>query len=119
MSFAIQEIKCKKINVIASVSWTGFECIAISSLNSNGAVFWVFMDKLICNLKLKYGEYFEKIILKWDCVCYHLIKGIQDLLKFKEIMIVVTVPYTPEFSCIELFNNNIKNRFRAKLRKER
>ena len=34
-------------------------------------------------------------------------------------MMVVTIPYTPEFSFVELFINNIKNRFRAKLRKGR
>ena len=77
------------------------------------------MDKLINNLKLKYGEYFAKIILMWEGARYHQIKGIQDLLKSEEIMMVVTVPYTPKFSFIELLNNNIKNRLRAKLRKGR
>ena len=105
------------MNVIACVSSTGFECIAISDKNSNGAVFLVFIDKLISNLKLKYGEYFAKIIIMWDGARYHLIQGIHNLLKSEEIMMVMTVPYTPEFSFIELFNNNVKNRFRAKLRK--
>ena len=35
------------------------------------------------------------------------------------MMVVVTIHYTPEFSFVELFINDIKNRFREKLRKGR
>ena len=46
-------------------------------------------------------------------------REISDLLEVEEIMMVMTIPYTPEFSFVEYFINNIKNRFRAKLRKGR
>ena len=101
------------------VSSNWFECIAICSDNTNGSVFWCFMDKVLSNLKLKYQEYFAKIIILWDGARYHLVNEMDKLLKSEEIMMVVTIPYTPEFSFVELFINNIKNRFRAKLRKGR
>ena len=77
------------------------------------------MDKLLSNLKLKYQEYIAKIIILWDVARYHLVNEIDKLLKSEEIMMVVTIPYTPEFSFVELFINNIKSKFRAKLRKGR
>ena len=54
-----------------------------------------------------------------DDAHYHSVNEIDKLLKSEEMMIVAIILYTPDFSFIELFINDIKNIFRAILRKER
>ena len=105
------------MNVIACVSFTCYEYLAIGDHNTNGEVFKAFMLKLITHLKNKYQEYFSKIIFTCDEARYHLVKEINDLIKKEEMMMVVTIPYTSEFSFVELFINIIKSKFISKLRK--
>ena len=107
------------MNVIAAVSWSGYEYIAVSEFNTTGSIFHIFLKKLIQHLKSKYDEYFARIILTWDGARYHQINNIHNLLITEEMMMVTTIPYTPEFSFIELFINNVKNKFRELLRKQR
>ena len=107
------------MNVIAAVSWSGYEYVTVSEFNTTGSIFCIFLRNLIQHLKLKYEEYFAKIILTCDGARYHQIKNIDNLLINKEMMMVTTIPYTPEFSFIELFINDVKNKFRKLLRKQR
>ena len=109
----------KKMNVIAAVSWSGYEYVMVSEFNTTGSIFCIFLKNLIQHLKLKYEEYFAKIILTCDGARYHQIKNIDNLLINEEMMMVTTIPYTPEFSFIELFINDVKNKFRKLLRKQR
>ena len=68
---AKQEIWPKKMNVIAAVSWSGYLYVTVSELNTTRSIFCIFLKNLIQHLKLKYEEYFAKIILTYDGIRYH------------------------------------------------
>ena len=61
------------MNVIAAVSWGGYEYAIVSEFNTTGSIFCIFLRNLIQYLKLKYEEYFAKIILTCDGARYHQI----------------------------------------------
>ena len=62
------------MNVIAAVSRSGYEYVMVSEFNTTGSIFYIFLRNLIQHLKLKYEEYFAKIILMCDGARYHQIK---------------------------------------------
>ena len=65
------------------------------------------MDRLLSNLKLKYQEYFTKIIIIWDEARYHLVHEIDKLLKSEEIM-GVTIPYNQSLRLLNYLLVTIK-----------
>ena len=100
------------MNAIAEETWNGYEYVTVGEFNTTGSIFCIFLRNLIEHLKLKYEEYFAKIILTCDGARYHQIKIIDNFLKNEEMMMVTTIPYTSGFSFIELFINDVKNNFK-------
>ena len=93
-AFMLQEAPTERYSVFAAISNTSIERILIRCGNTNGVIFAAFLQDLIDDLKLKYGEYFAKLIITWDGAKYHKVEEIWQILKREEMMMVITVPYT-------------------------
>ena len=74
------------------------------------------MKILIDYLKIRFWDRIDKIILSANGARYHSVKEVDTVLKQNKIMLIQTVPYTPEFSPIEIFINWVKNKIRKKIR---
>ena len=103
-------------SVIAAISNFSFETATISKINIDEVVFVKFLKILIENLKIRFWDRNDKIILSADGSRYHSVKEIDTVLKQNKKMIIQTVPYTPEFSPIEIFINWVNNKIRKKIR---
>ena len=103
-------------SVIAAISNFSFETATISKNNTNEVVFVKFLKIIIDNLKIRFWDRNDKIILSAVGARYHSVKEIDTVLKQNKKMIIQTVPYTPEFFPIEIFINWVKNKIRKKIR---
>ena len=83
--YILQESQVEKYCVLATISNTSIKRIFIRKGNINGAIFVTFLQDLINDLKLKYDEYFAKLIITWDEAKYHSVE---------EMMMVITAQYT-------------------------
>ena len=104
----------KRYSIIAAISENSLEHAAINEL-----VFTEFIDELVKKLAERYRERRKAFILTWDGARYHSTSAVKD--KFNNIGMtwVQTVPYTPEFSPIQIFNNWVKSFIRQSIRKRR
>ena len=59
-AYMLQEAPVEKYSVLAAISNTSIERILIRKGNTNGAIFAIFLQDLVNDLKLKYDEYFAK-----------------------------------------------------------
>ena len=109
----------KRYSVIAAISKGSLELSTISELNTNGSVFIEFIDELENKLAEKYWEWRKAFILTWDGAKYHSTTAVRNKINELGLTWVQTVPYTPEFSPIEIFNNWVKSAIRQSIRKQR
>ena len=103
-------------SVIDAISNFSFEAVAISKNNTNGTVFVEFLELLIENLKIRFWDKINKIVLSADGARCHNVKEVDAILKKNKMMLIQTIPYTPEFSPIEIFINWEKSKIRKKIR---
>ena len=109
----------KRYSVIATISECSLELATISKLNTNGSVFIEFIDELENKLAEKYWEWRKAFILTWDGAKYHSTTAVRNKISELGLTWVQTVPYIPEFSPIEIFNNWVKSAIRQLIRKQR
>ena len=100
---------------MAAISNTSIERILIRKRNTNRAIFATFLQDLINDLKWKYDEYFEKLIITWDGAKYHSVEEIRQILEREEMMYYCFI-YIAEFSPVELFINWVKIQFKKYLK---
>ena len=84
--------------------------------NTNGVVFVNFLKILIKNLKIRFWDRIDKIILSANGARYHSLKEVDTVLKQNKMILIQKVAYTPKFSPIEIFINWVKNKIRKKIR---
>ena len=114
--YALNDTIQNRWSVIAAISNFSFEAVAISKNNTNGAVFVEFLELLIENLKIRFWDKISKIVLSADGARYHSVKELDAVLKKNKMMLIQTIPYTLEFSPIEIFINWMKSKIKKKIR---
>ena len=92
-AYMLQEAPVKKYRVLIAIFNTSIKRILIKKRNTNGAIFATFLQDLINDLKLKYDEYFAKLIITWDGSKYNSVEEIRLILEREEMMMVITAPY--------------------------
>ena len=117
--YVTQETHKGSYSVIAAITDTNFELIKISNCNTNGEVFNEFIEELDNILMQKYGDRKTRFIVSADGARYHWIDSVKGTLKKAELIMIQTVPYTPQFSPVEIFINCIKNRIKMRLRQSK
>ena len=92
------------------------EHVFIYYCNTNHQVLIDFIQSLIQKL-LEYDNFRpENTILLFDGAAYHKTKTVDQLLKSNRLTALVSVPYTPEFLFVEIFNNFVKSKLRMQLK---
>ena len=115
--WVVQERPSKSHSVIVAISNHNLELLTISNNTTNGEVFLKFMRLLASELQRKYKNKSDKLIITWDGARYHSVKEVRKYWNDAGIMMVQTAPYSPEFSPVELFINEVKNSVRKFIRK--
>ena len=82
-------------------------------------MFAEFIGELSKKLIEKYEERREAFILTWDGARYHSTFLVKKKIEEMSLTWVQTVPYIPEFSPIEIFNNLVKSIFCQSIRRLR
>ena len=118
-SFVTRAKSATKYSVISAISDNDIEALAISKQNTNKIVFLNFLEILVKSLLDKYSNQKNKLILWCDGAKYHLVKDVHDYLAKKGIIMIQNIPYTPEFSAIEIYIDWVKNKIRRMLRKSK
>ena len=114
--YAIQQQIVSRFSVIAAIWDSNLELVAISKSNTNGGVFAEFMKLLNEEMKKRYTELKERIVITLDGALYHWVKDVEEYWRKMDLMVVQTQPYTPQFSPVELFINWVKSKIRKKIR---
>ena len=110
----LQDAPTKRYSVLVSISNTSIKRILIRCENTNGVIFAVFLQDLIDDLKLKYDEYFVKLIIRWEGAKYHKIEEIRQIFrKIRKDDGYYCSIYIAEFSQVEHFINWVKIRFKS------
>ena len=117
LGYVIQEQPPHKYSVIAAISEEALELWAISDTNTNGDVFIAFIEELDTRLSRRYGERKREFIMTCDGARYHSTNAVKNKVKDLKMTLVQTVPYSPEFSPVEIFINWIKSHIRRSMRK--
>ena len=117
--YAIQDAITSRFSVIAAIWNSNIELVAISNSNTNGEVFYEFMKLLSQEIKDRYGDFKDRIVITLDGERYHWVANIAEHCKSEELMVIEMSPYTPQFSPVELFINCAKSKIRMKLRKNK
>ena len=115
--FSIQEQPSFKYSVIAAISEDALELATISKDNTNGDVFVAFLEELDKRLSIRYGDRKRSFIMTCDRARYHSTKDVKRKVDELKITLVQTVPYSPEFSPVEIFINWVKSHIKKYLRK--
>ena len=110
------ERSSKSYSLISGITNLGLELITISCRSTNGQVFWEYLKLLIEVLKNNYKDQVKRVILTCDGACYHLIDQVDQILKDNGMLMAQIIPYSPEFSPIELFINAVKSIIRKRIR---
>ena len=106
----------KSWSVMVGISSFRLEHVFIYYGNTNHQIFIDFIQSLIQKL-LKYDNFRpENTILLFDEAAYHKTKAVDQLLKSNRLTALVSVPYTPEFLFVEIFNNFVKSKLRMQLK---
>ena len=115
--FSIQEQPSFKYSVIAAISEDALELATISKDNTNGDVFVAFIEELDKRLSIRYGDRKRVFIMTCDGARYHSTKDVKRKVDELKITLIQTVPYSPEFSPVEIFINWVKSHIKKYLRK--
>ena len=59
----LQEAPTERYSVLAAISKTRIKRILMRCGNANGVIFTAFLQNLVDDLKIKYDEYFAKLII--------------------------------------------------------
>ena len=109
----------KSLSVMIGISSFRLKHAFIYYGNTNHQVFIDFIQSLIQKL-LEYDNWRpENSILLFDGAAYHKMKAVDQLLKSNWLNALVSVPYTPEFWYVEIFNNFVKSKLRMQLKNGR
>ena len=117
--YAIQDAITSRFSVIAAIWNSNLELVAISNSNTNGEVFYEFMKLLSQEIKDRYGDFKDRIVITLDGARYHWVANVAEHCKSEELMVIEMPSYTPQFSPVELFINCSKSKIRMKLRKNK
>ena len=117
--FVIDTRPTEKFNIIAAISDAGMQVMTINKINTNSKIFCEFLKLLIDHMTTTDKHIMKKVILTSDGARYHISKDTSKFLVENEVMMIQTVPYCPEFSPIENFNNWVKNKIRSRIRKSK
>ena len=96
-------------------SWTCCNKWKKHKWSSIYTIYWWVVKKIV----EKYGERRKVFILTWDGTRYHSTSTVKDRINDIGITWVQTVPYTPEFSPIKMFNNRVKSIIRKSIIKRK
>ena len=112
-SWVMRHNQTTKFWWIAAISNWWLELLWISKENTNSKLFVKFLTLLTKRITAKYKDSIEMIIFVWDGAPYHCTNQIKRFLRRKKILMIRTIPYTPEFSPIEIFINCLKSKLKA------
>ena len=114
--YCCMERSSKSYSLISGITNLGLELKTISCRSTKGQVFWEYLKLLIEVLKNNYKDQVKRVILTCDGARYHLIDQVDQILKDNGMLMVQTIPYSPEFTPIELFINAVKSIIRKRIR---
>ena len=114
--YTIQQPIVSRFSIIVTIWDKNLVLVAISQANTNGEVFAEFMKLLNEEIKQRYRELKERIVITLGGARYHWIKDVEKYCRKMNLMVVQTPPYTPHFSSAELFINRVKSKIRMKIR---
>ena len=117
--YAIQDAITSRFSVIAAKWNSNLELVAISNSNTNGEVFYELMKLLSQEIKDRYGDFKDRIVITLDGARYHWVANVAEHCKSEELMVIEMPPYTPQFSPVELFINCAKSKIRMELRENK